>query len=273
MSRKHLFTALTGLGLAIMPSAAFAGQGDATTVHVEGVITISDSHAENGQAGSTGLSLLGDQYAGSSQEGEGHSEDGYGGGEDGSGEGWLLRSRSDVDGQGNSSTSAEALYLKLDGVAEVALLRSSANSDGDAESDGAYVNLGDGAFEAHILHAGSAGGEGNAAVAIINGNTVLGSEADGGIICPLALSPAAEADVVCASGARAGVLDNIDAAGGAVTGEVVTANSRQPGPGAEPAPESPAPEFPVVASPAPQSPLARTGLEGRELLMLGLGAA
>lgn len=271
MNRKHLTTVLAGIGLAVIPSAAFAGEGDATAVRVDGVITISDCHAQDGSSNCTALSVLGQDINGSSQDGEGSSEDALIGGEDPSGSGsslWLFRSRSNVDGSGNSQSDSSAVYLNIGGQVEVEVLRANANSNGDAESDGAYINIG--GNEAHILHAQSTGGKGSAAAAILGGTGVLESGDDDGLICPLPLAPIAEADVICASGRRAGVVDNISALDGNVTGDVITANSRDAAPAT---PEVPGvPTNPTGGEPRVDTPppLARTGADGLALLLSGL---
>lgn len=274
MNRKHLISVMAGIGLATAPTAAFAGEGDATALHVEGVITISDCHAEDGQSNCTALSLLGQEIAGSNQEGPGSSGNTGYGGEDPSGNDggsiYLFGSESNVNDDGSSNSRSSAASINIAGQVQVEVLRAQANSNGDAESDGVYINLAGQEF--HILHAQSVGGEGSAAVAIIGGQEILGSGADGGLICPLDLNPLpAETNVVCASGRQAGVLDNTDIGGGVVTGEVVTANSRDggddtvtPSPEPEPAPQ---PEPPVGET--PETPLARTGLDLLALLMAG----
>lgn len=272
MNRKYLLTALAGFGLAVAPSAAFAGEGDATALHVEGVITISDCHAEDGQANCTALSVLGSEVAGSNQEGEGETGNTGIGGEDPSGSGgghvFLFGSKSSVDGGGNSQSESAAVDVNVGGVVHVQVLRAQANSNGEAESDGVYLNIG--GEEIHILHAHSDGEKGSAAAAILAGNEILGSGEDGGVMCPLPAGPVAEADVICAAGKRAGVVDDASVVDGTVTGEVITANSRNaeddtltPSPEPEPEPA------PGPGDEGPEDPLTRTGGDLLELLMLG----
>ncbi len=276
MNRKKLTTLALTAGLTLMPTAALAGTGDATALHVEGVITVSDCHAEDGSANCTSLSLLGSEVEGTSQEGEGSNESALGGGEDPSGndggEVWLFRSRSEVDGEGNSESSSEAAYVSFAGVIEVSVLRAQANSNGDAESDAVVVGVG--GEEIHVLHAQSEAGEGSSAVAVIGGEGIITDEDTGGQFCPADGSPIGRADIICASGSTAGVIDNGELLDGNITGEVVTVNSRdEEGDDAAASPE-PSEEDPSAAGapPADNTPLARTGMSLLGLLIAGIGS-
>ncbi len=272
MNRNHLSTLVTATALTLVPATAWAGEGDATALHVDGVVTASDCHAEQGQSNCTGLSVLGSEVSGTNQEGEGESEDSLGSTKDAgvpedAAEVTLFRNRSTVDGNGDSSSESDGVYVSLGGGAfEARVLHADADSNGDAHSDG--VRLSGGGEEIHVLHAESKGGKGSSAVAQLFGTDVISDEDTGGVFCPLDANPILGADLICASGATAGVVDNGTVGDGTVTGEIVTVNSRDP--------QAPNPEAPtdgVAPSPnplpAPFPPLARTGADLFALLLAG----
>jgi len=282
MKRRFLLSALTGLMLVTLPSAAMAQDGssaEATALGLEGILVISHSEAQDGSASSTGIEVLGSQVVGSSQEGEGTSQTALIDTADLGVPADAIRvavapSSSTVNGDGSSESHSDLVVVDLgDGMFRLEVLSADAASDGSAESDGVVLSstqdpTGEGI---HVLHAEVAGGEGNTAVAVLGGTGVITDEQTGNAFCALDAVVVA-ADVVCVAateggGIGAGVADDVTLAGTPV-GDVVTAGSNPSGAGAPPEvlPES----FDNEPNMPPSLP--RTGIDALALLIMAAGA-
>lgn len=279
MKPRHLSLLVTATALAALPATAATaqpveGNGSATALDVEGVLTVSDCDASTGQAECTSLAVLGSEVSGTSQEGEGETEEALVC-TDAVGipaeqlEACAFRSSSSVDGDGSSRSDSDGVHLNVgDGTVEASVLRAQASSNGDAESDGVWVSLG--GEEIHVLHAESTGGEGSAAVAVVGGEGILTTEQTGGVLCPADVDPVVVADVVCASGSFAGITE-FTALDGTAGGGIVTVNSGSDASGEEePAPSpDPLPDDPEAAPSPGDDSLPFTGMNAMGLLAAG----
>ena len=253
----------------------------ATALEVGDVVVIGETSGQTsggeGESSATAVEVLDQNVSGGEQSEPGTNEgELVGTGETPLGSGSVAPYEATVEEDGSTSSSASLAEATLvdEETAYVRVLGTDSQtspSGASSHSDGAQVDLGDGALDAHVLHAASdAEGESDSAVALVNGNGVVTDEQADGVFCPLDLDPLLVADVVCAtSAAGAAEADVVDGAIGdgalplgAVTTDVTAAPDAS---GVSPD------EAPTAAPATEDGSLPRTGLS--VLALLGIGTA
>ena len=148
-------------------------------------------------------------------------------------------------------------------------------SEGAGSSDGAVVNLGDGALSIILLHSDVAtGAEGHSYAIGLNGQTLI-SDADAGGACNVELPGLLALGCLMVGGGEGGLVDatfaSLDVGDGALLGTVVGGSAS---PGAAAVPEAPAPAPAELPTQGPDTDtLPRTGGPGGLLLLGGAAIA
>ena len=258
---------------------------EATALQVGDVVVIGQTSGstdgDDGEASATALEVGGQEVSGGEQTEPGTNEgELVGTGETPLGRVSVAPHEATVEEDGSTSSSASLAEVVLvdEETAYVRVLGSDSQtspSGSSGHSDGVQANLGDGALDAHVLHALS-GSEGDAgsAVAVVNDNGVVTDEQAAGVFCPLDLDPLLTADVVCA--AADGSTAQADVADGSVGDGALPLGASTTTVNAAPAGPSDSTDVSPDTVAAPDSSddtgsLPRTGLS--VLALLGIGTA
>ena len=253
----------------------------ATALEVGDVVVIGETSGEtrggDGQSSATAVEVLDQSVSGGEQSGPGTDEgELVGTGETPLGSVSVAPYEATVEEDGSTSSSASLAEVVLVDreTAHVRVLGTDSQtspSGGSSHSDGARVNLGDEALDAHVLHAASdSEGERGSAVAVLNDNGVVTDEQTDGVLCPLDVDPLLVADVVCAAAAAGGA--QADVVDGAVADGALPLGASTTDVAAAPDASGVSPDAGPTAAPASDDgSLPRTGLS--VLALLGLGTA
>lgn len=253
----------------------------ATALEVGDVAVVGETSGETrngeGESSATAVEVL-DQTVSGGEQSEAGTDEGelLGTGETPIGRVSVAPYEATVEEDGSTSSSAALAEVVLvdEETADVRVLGTTSEtspSGSSSHSDGAQVNLGDGALDAHVLHAASdSEGERGSAVAVLNDNGVVTDEQTDGVLCPLDLDPLLVADVVCSASAtgsaEADVVDGAIGDGALPLGVATTDVTAAPdASGVSPD------DGPTAAPAGDDGSLPRTGLS--VLALLGIGTA